>query len=213
MRRGREPGRRSTSPLNDRLWLKERFAEIRAKDDEKERLAGIQAILDWTNPGPGGFYDDLGRTTAQPHLVPGKSYEDDPQYFESPQMAFTCRPGYRLSWCDFADGLYGYEVKLHYPRLDPDAEYRLRVIFSGSLGGEDRPNIVRLTGDGQEISEMPKPRPDCSGRDRHPGRADPRRRADRRLHGRRRAWRPRAGLPDRRGLADEEVSPPPGIGS
>ena len=36
---------------------------------------------------PGGFYDDLGRTTTQPHLVPGKSYEDDPQYFESPQMA------------------------------------------------------------------------------------------------------------------------------
>ena len=74
-------------------------------------------------------------------------------------MAFTCRPGYRLSWCDFADGLYGYEVKLHYPRLDPDAEYRMRVTFSGSLGRGDRQVMVRLTGDGQEISVMPKPRP------------------------------------------------------
>jgi hypothetical protein len=146
-------------PLNNRLWLKDRFTKIRAAGDEKERLAEIQEILDWTNPGPGGFYDDLGRTTTQPHLVPGKSYEDDPQYFESPQMAFTCRPGYRLSWCDIADGLYGYEVKLHYPRLDPEAEYRLRVTFSGSLGRENRPNIVRLTGDGQEITEMAKPRP------------------------------------------------------
>jgi hypothetical protein len=147
------------NPLNNRLWLKEQFAEIRANEDEDERRATIQAILDWTNPGPGGFYDDLGRITAQPHLVPGKAYEDDPQYFESPQMAFGCRPGYRLSWCDFADGLYGYEVKLQYPHLDPDAEYRLKVVFSGSLGRGDRQVMVRLTGDGEEISVIPKPRP------------------------------------------------------
>jgi hypothetical protein len=155
-------------PLNDRLWLEERFAEIRAEGDEKERRAAIQAILDWTNPGPGGFYDDLGRTTTQPRLVPGKSYAEDPQYFESPQMAFTCGdrwgrggnwPKPRLSWCDFADGLYGYEVRLHYPQLDPEAEYRLRLIFSGSLGRPNRPVVVRLTADGQELSEMPKPRP------------------------------------------------------
>jgi hypothetical protein len=147
------------NPLNNRRWLEERFSAIRAEGDETERLAVIRGILDWTNPGPGGFYDDLGRVTAQPHLVPGKPYEEDPQYFESPQMAFGCRPGYRLSWCDFADGLFGYEVQLHYPRLDPDGEYRLRVVFSGSLGRPDRPVRVRLTGDGQEIAEMDKPRP------------------------------------------------------
>ena len=148
------------TPLNDRLWLKQRFAEIRAEADEAKRLAGIQAILDWTNPGPGGFYDDLGRTTAQPHLVPGKSYADDPQYIESPVMAFGCRPGSRLSWCDFADGLYGYEMKLHYPQLDPDAEYKVRLVYSGSLSRAGVPVTVRLTGDGQEIHpEMPKPDP------------------------------------------------------
>ena len=148
------------TPLNNRLWLKGQFAEIRAEADEDERLAGIQAILEWTNPGPGGFYDDLGRTTAQPHLVPGKSYEQDPQYFESPVMAFGCRSGYRLSWCDFADGLYGYEVKLHYPRLDPEAEYKVRLVYAGSLGRSGEPVMVRLTGDGNEIHpEMAKPNP------------------------------------------------------
>jgi hypothetical protein len=148
------------TPLNNRLWLKGQFAEIRAEDDEKKRLAGIQAILDWTNPGPGGFHDDLGRTTAQPHLVPGRSYEEDPQYLESPVMAFGCRRGYRLSWCDVADGLYGYEVKLHYPSLDPEAEYKVRLVYSGSLRRRGEPVVVRLTGDGVEIHpEMPKPNP------------------------------------------------------
>jgi hypothetical protein len=148
------------TPLNNRLWLKERFGEIRAEADETKRLAGVEAILAWTNPGPGGFYDDLGRTTAQPHLVPGKSYEQDPQYFESPVMAFGCRPGSRLSWCDFADGLYGYEVKLHYPRLDPEALYKVRLVYSGNLGRRGEPVLVRLTGDGKEIHpEMAKPNP------------------------------------------------------
>jgi hypothetical protein len=147
-------------PLNNRRWLKGQFAEIRAEADEKERLAGIQTILDWTNPGPGGFYDDLGRTTAQPHVVPGKSYEEDPQYFESPQVDFGCRRGRRLSWCDSIDGRYGYEVRLHYPRLDPEAEYKVRVVYSGSLRRRGKPVMVRLTGDGVEIhAEMAKPDP------------------------------------------------------
>jgi hypothetical protein len=159
--------------LNDRLWLKKRFAEIRAESDERARLDGIRAILDWTNPGPGGFYDDLGRITAQPHLLPGKSYEEDPQYFESPQVAFgggSCPSGYRLSWCRLVDGAYGYEVKLHYPRLDPEAAYRVRIVYAGRLEAlayefADRsrlgtPVMVRLTGDDEEIHPMmAKPNP------------------------------------------------------
>jgi hypothetical protein len=148
------------TPLNNRLWLKERFAELRALEDERERLAGIQAIHDWTNPGPGGFYDDLGRTTSQPHLVLGKSYDEDPQYFESPQMDFGCRRGYRHSWCDSVDGRYGYEVQLHYPHLDPEAEYKVRLVYGGSLTRRRQPVFVRLTGDGVEIHpEMAKPNP------------------------------------------------------
>ena len=46
-------------PLNNRPWLKERFARVRQLAREAERLAGIRAIVDWENPGPGGFYDDL----------------------------------------------------------------------------------------------------------------------------------------------------------
>ena len=56
-------------PLNDRVWLAERFKEIRGLAKEDERLAAIDTILRWTDPGPGGFYDDLGDPSRQPHLV------------------------------------------------------------------------------------------------------------------------------------------------
>jgi hypothetical protein len=148
------------TPLNNRLWLSRRFAEIRALEDESARLEALGAIVDWSNPGPGGFYDDLGRVTAQPHLIAGKSYEEDPQYIESPVLGFGCRRDDRLSWCDYADGLYGYQVELHYPDLDPEARYRVRLVYGGSLGRGGQPVVVRLAGDGFEIHpEMPKPNP------------------------------------------------------
>ena len=46
--------------LNAREWLEGRFAAIRKLSSEAERLKAIDAIVNWTNPGPGGFYDDLG---------------------------------------------------------------------------------------------------------------------------------------------------------
>lgn len=49
-------------PLNDRLWLQGQFDLIRQLGGEQERVAAIDAILNRTDPGPGGFYDDLGDT-------------------------------------------------------------------------------------------------------------------------------------------------------
>jgi hypothetical protein len=54
-------------PLNNRPWLKEQFARLRRLSSEPERLEGLRQIVDWENPGPGGFYDDLGSVGRQPH--------------------------------------------------------------------------------------------------------------------------------------------------
>jgi len=35
------------------------------------------------NPGPHGFYDDLGNPGHQPHLVKGIGWESDPDFFSS----------------------------------------------------------------------------------------------------------------------------------
>lgn len=118
-------------PLNNRLWLKDRFAEIRTLAEEAARLRAVEEILNWTNPGPGGFYDDLGNLARQPHLVRGRPYESDPAHLESPLVGFVYRPGWRKSWWDHAEALNDQPLVLRYDNLDPGARYKIRVVYAG----------------------------------------------------------------------------------
>ena len=67
-------------PLNNRVWLKARFAAIRGLEGEREQEREIDALVRWTDPGPGGFYDNLGSLTQRPHLVCEPSAKSDPEY-------------------------------------------------------------------------------------------------------------------------------------
>ena len=143
-------------PLNSRIWLKERFADIRKLTDEKEQLKAIDAIVNWTDPGPGGFYDDLGNLTQQPHLVRGPGYEKDPAFLQSSLVGFSGRAG-RSSWWTHAESLVDAPLHMHYDNLDPTAEYKIRVVYAG-----DSPNVkIRLVAnDGVEIHRLlTKPNP------------------------------------------------------
>jgi hypothetical protein len=127
-------------PLNSRLWLKARFAEIRGLADGKDRLQEIDALVNWTNPGPGGFYDDLGNPARQPHLVPGQGFEEDPAFLESPLLGFAYHPDGPTSWWTHAQSLHDAPLRMHYTDLDPTAQYRLRVVYAG-----DSPKVpIRL---------------------------------------------------------------------
>jgi hypothetical protein len=128
-------------PLNNRVWLKNRFAELRKLDNDAARFRGIEAILHWTDPGPGGFYDDLGNPSRQPHLVRPDRYATDPGYLESPSVGFRSELSWRRSWCTHVDGQYETPVVMHYPNLDPTARYKLRVVYAG----ENFQVKVRLT--------------------------------------------------------------------
>jgi len=144
-------------PLNSRLWLKARFAEVRALADEKERLREIDALVNWTNPGPGGFYDDLGNPTRQPHLAPGKGFEEDPDFRETPLLGFAYHPDGPTSWWTHAQSLYDAPLRMRYIDLDPTAQYRLRVVYAG-----DSPKVqIRLVAnDAVEIHPLlEKPSP------------------------------------------------------
>ena len=138
-------------PLNHRPWLKARFAELRQLPDEAERLAGIRAILDWTNPGPGGFYDDLSRPWAGSHLVTSPAFADDPDFMCGPLRRFPYRKhggALRRSWRTFTGSWHFDTFAMHYTGLDLAARYRLRVVYSCL-----KPHIpMRLTAaDGIEI--------------------------------------------------------------
>jgi hypothetical protein len=119
--------------LNDRLWLKRQFNEIRKFDNETARLSALRAIVNWTNPGPGGFYDDLGDARRRPHLVSGLSYDKDPASFHGPMTAFDQHPEWRRSWCRHAGTIFGQPLRMHYEGLDRDGDYRLRVVYTGDM--------------------------------------------------------------------------------
>ena len=118
-------------PLNNRLWLKDRFAELLKAEDETERLKGINEITNWTNPGPGGFYDDLGQPGRQPHLVRGPGFDKDPAFLESALSSFAYNPRYPISWWTYAESLNDTPLKMRYTGLDRTAPYKIRVVYAG----------------------------------------------------------------------------------
>jgi len=144
-------------PLNDRFWLKEKFATIRKLPSEAERLKAIAEIVEWTNPGPGGFYDDLGNVAAQPHLVGGLKYEKDPAFLASPHAGFEegaeDKPerAQRYSWLNHAESLNDEPLRVRYTDLDQNARYKIRVVY----GGDSMKRKIRLmAGDGIEIHPL-----------------------------------------------------------
>ncbi|MDZ4860521.1 MAG: hypothetical protein SGI88_16210 [Candidatus Hydrogenedentes bacterium] len=119
-------------PVNNRLWLAPRFASARALDTEQERLDAIDALVNWTNPGPGGFYDDLGNPLQQPHLVREVTKEFDPENRINPLLGHYPRPiDRRISWYDDAETRFETPLHMRYDNLDPNASYKLRVVYAG----------------------------------------------------------------------------------
>jgi hypothetical protein len=128
--------------LNDRPWLESQFAEILALDDEQEQLRRIQRIVEWEDPGPGGFYDDLGHVGRQPHLLPAareEAWKADPGFVGTSQSEFSDRVDRarltlnegRISWSTQSQTLFDTPLRMHYADLDPTAKYRLRVSYAG----------------------------------------------------------------------------------
>ncbi len=116
------------APLNSRAWLREQFERIRRLASEGERLREIDRIARWTDPGPGGFYDDLGNSWRQTHVVTGPGFAEDPQFFRSPLAFFDNRAGPR-SWWDHSITFYEQPLQMKYENLDPAARYQVRVVY------------------------------------------------------------------------------------
>lgn len=136
-------------PFNNRNWLDKRFAAIRQMTDERARVKEVHGIVHWTDPGPGGFYDDLGNPAAQPHLLRPRTYEQDPGNLLSPRNAFvnTSRPGvdWRISTMSHAEVMYDGPMEMLYRHLDPAAQYKLKIIYGGEVSAA---RILRLTANG-----------------------------------------------------------------
>jgi len=137
------------APLNNRKWLETQFAAVRSLAAEPERLRAVEAIVRRTDPGPGGFYDDLGNPSRQPHLVVGPGLAADPMQ-RSTRVGLGSRPDWPLAWCQNAESLYDAPLRMRYTDLDPSARYRLKVVYSGGNLGPK----VRLEAEGALIHPL-----------------------------------------------------------
>ena len=109
--------------------------QLRKLADEGQRLLGIDEVLHWTNPGPGGFYDDLGDPARQLHLVKGLGFEKDPAFLESALAGFSEPVEGPVSWWNYAGSLQDAPLKMHYGGLDPGQAYKVRVVYAGDSPG------------------------------------------------------------------------------
>jgi len=135
-------------PLNNIAWLRSQFKRIRNIKGESARLEAIDKVVNRTNPGPGGFYDNMGDYCSMKRIVNTVPWEDDPGTLRSPRIAFyykVNRPEDRdipMAWKNQAGTIYETPLKLFYDNLDPDAKYKVRVTYAGRRG-----NKVRLVAD------------------------------------------------------------------
>ncbi len=141
-------------PLNSRFWLKQQFEAVRAMKTDRERMVAIDRIVNRTNPGPGGFYDDLGKPGMQPHLVKaGPGYGVDPSAFQSTFNQFRSEgSGPHLEtpteWWDYAGTRQDTPLTMRYDNLDVHARYKVRVVY---VGWNNAPKYRLTANEGIEV--------------------------------------------------------------
>ena len=147
------------NPLSNVIWLLSQFEKIRQIKDEQARLAAIDKLLDRENPGPGGFYDNMGQSIETPRLDKYLEWKDDPGSLRSPRVSFE--PGLRgdewihtvqatgykglaipLAWMNQISTLYDTPLNVIYENLDPESSYTLRVTYTGRFRAK-----IQLTAD------------------------------------------------------------------
>lgn len=124
------------TPLTDGPWMRRNLLEIKAMKDPDSQVTAIRKLLTRTDPGPGGFYDELGNIANRPHLVPGLGPERDPAFRHTPELGFWYpdRGGDKvpMAWKHWAGSLYDAPLQMRYKDLDPTLGYRVRIVYSGS---------------------------------------------------------------------------------
>ena len=147
-------------PLNNRWWLEDEFKRIKLLP-EKEHASALKSIGNWENPGPGGFYDNVGNISKSLHVLKGQSWmvkplqvDDEGPGFDWWDNGFSRK---RLSWMINMRWPPGVE----YTGLDSTAQYTVRVTGYGEclLKANDQRLSPSKYGKGVgEIKEFPVPK-------------------------------------------------------
>jgi Glycosyl hydrolase family 20, domain 2 len=122
-------------PITEIPWFRAQLSAIRKISAADQQVEAIKQLLARTDPGPGGFYDDLGNPANRPHLVLGLGAVVDPEYRKSALTGcgYPDRLGAQapIAWKRWAESLFDEPLRMTYRGLDAQARYRLRVVYSG----------------------------------------------------------------------------------
>jgi hypothetical protein len=112
--------------FNDRNWILGMLENCETTDD-------LSAILNYEDPGPAGFYDNLGVDGEQPHLVGQHMWHEDPGFVHSPinWVDNDDDPDDRHSMLTHALARYDSPLEMKWCNLDKKAGYRIRVVYNG----------------------------------------------------------------------------------
>lgn len=103
--------------LSEALWWKDVLQQALQTPEDAKLKNTAQMVLQYDNPGEGGFYDDVGWPAQPEHLVSGHTL-----------WTFRPLPGpSRHSQWNVARARRNAPVKFAYDHLDPQAQYVVRV--------------------------------------------------------------------------------------
>ncbi len=121
-------------PLNNRWWLEDEFAKVRALPDEASRVARLDAIRTWEDPGPGSFYDDVAHVGRAPHVIRARAATGGDAFIDAgpiPHFVWEDqgKSRKRLSW----QTSLRWPLALVYDQIDPAASYVVRLNGPGDI--------------------------------------------------------------------------------
>jgi hypothetical protein len=141
-------------PMNNRWWYEDQFAEIRGLADESAKVARLDVIRTWENPGPGSFYDDIGNVAKSPRVLRGEALTTDPRMRRDPNPDFMWwemgMTRVRQSWISKMD----WPIGLRYDGVDPDAAYEIRTTGLKQCLPLVNGERITPTADGEEIGDV-----------------------------------------------------------
>ncbi len=106
-------------PLNNRWWLEDEFKKVDKIKLEEGKVARLDFIRTYENPGEGSFYDNISSADAK-HVT---SETDDAIDYLWEDDGFSRK---RLS-----TQLFQFRPELEYNELDPNSDYLIRVAGFG----------------------------------------------------------------------------------
>lgn len=153
-------------PLNNAPWLTDQLSAVESLSEEKQRLQKIKEIIEVDNPGAGGFHDNFGSSQIRGRIIKQHSWEEDPGGLRSPAVNFGVglqgeewvhevrASGFQgqaapLSWMNQITTLYDHPLEIEYSDLDPDADYTIRVAYTGRF-----PSKIKMSADGITVHDF-----------------------------------------------------------